>query len=103
MVDYMQDSSVGINVLSQPDLLVCAEMWVLWFREFVNHVDDNTTAHCEGYHNAIKALLRAAGIEALRVDKLIYFLLTTVLKKYIRTEAKKDNGVLSKQTVAVGS
>lgn len=87
------------NALPSSECLLCAELWVLWFREFVNHGDDNTTAHCEGYHNAIKALLRAAGSEALRVDKLIYFLLTTVLKKYIRMEALKDDGVISKQTV----
>lgn len=51
-------------------------------RRRINHRDDNTTSHCEGYHSAIKGHIRSRGSENLRLDKLVHFLLTVVSEMY---------------------
>lgn len=61
-------------------------MWVTCFRIYINHGDDNTTAHCEGYHASVTGVMRVTGSEALRVNKLIWFLLNLLNKKYVAME-----------------
>lgn len=69
-----------------------AASWLLCMRTDVNHRGDNTTAHCEGYHSGVKKLLRAGGTEALRVDRLAYFLLTVIWEKYVHRQMEQHHG-----------
>ena len=60
-----------------------ADMFVLHFRANVNHKDDKTTSICEGYHGAIKRVIRAGMGEHLRLDRFINFLLSFVEEIFI--------------------
>jgi hypothetical protein len=53
-------------------------MWVLAFREQVNHRDQDTTGIAEGYHSSMKSWARSMGSENLRIDRLVYFLLEKI-------------------------
>jgi hypothetical protein len=66
-----------------------AEIWAVCFRSGVNHRDDNTTSLCEGYHSAVKGTLRAQGGEAIRVDRLIHYLLTFVAQTYVHQDVRR--------------
>jgi hypothetical protein len=58
-------------------------MWAICFREKVNHGDDNTTSICEGYHSALKQVLRAEFTEGLRVDRFIHHLFEFVAAEFV--------------------
>lgn len=60
----------------------CAELWAVCLRSDINHRDDNTTALCEGYHHALKSLMRELTGEGQRVDKFIHFLLDYFAEQY---------------------
>lgn len=77
----------------------CAEMWVAALRSGVNHRDDDTTAICEGFHSVVKSLLRSSGGEALRVDKLIHFLLDFVDEMFAFREVRRRHGALQRRRV----
>jgi hypothetical protein len=52
-----------------------ADMWAVCFRMAVNQQDDDTTSICEGFHSALKSLIRSFGSENLRLDRLLHDLL----------------------------
>lgn len=82
----------ALKGLMADTLHVSAAMWVLAFRDKINHGNDNTTAHCEGSHSSTKSQLRARGGEAIRCDKLAWFFLNVVLKQAGRREASYLDG-----------
>jgi hypothetical protein len=57
-------------------------MWATCLRQLVNHTGDHTTSICEGWHQALKRVLRGQWGEHLRVDRLIDHLLTFVTEEF---------------------
>jgi hypothetical protein len=78
----------------QTVLLRSAGMWATCFRKNTNHSNDNTTAICEGYHSALKRVLRGIFGEHLRVDRLINHLLTFVAEEFVALSVRSIYGAL---------
>lgn len=68
-------------------------MWAVCFRAGVNHRDDNTTSLCEGYHSALKGVIRAQGGEAVRLDRLIHHLLTFVAQAFVDKDVRRHSRI----------
>lgn len=84
MADLTDGARIELWVRVRQSRAPCARaaMWAMCMRRHINHRDDNTTSHCEGYHSAIKGHIRARGSENMRLDKLVHFLLTVVSVMY---------------------
>jgi hypothetical protein len=61
-------------------------------REDVNHRSQDTTSIAEGWHSSVKGWVRSQGTENLRVDRLIYFLLTWVGGLYEYKDIRRQHG-----------
>jgi hypothetical protein len=69
-----------------------AGMWAVCMREGVNHRSHDTTSIAEGWHSSVKGWVRSQGTENLRVDRLIYFLLTWVGGLYEYKDIRRQHG-----------
>jgi hypothetical protein len=72
---------------------MCADMWAVCLRMDVNHRDDDTTSICEGFHSALKGLIRSLGSESLRLDRLLYYLLRFVAEVNVHRDARRFWGI----------
>jgi hypothetical protein len=75
-------------------MCLCADMWATCLRQHVNHCGDHTTAICEGWHSAVKRVLRGDWGEHLRVDRLINHLLTFVTDEFTFRRVCEADGVV---------
>ena len=68
-------------------------MWIVWFREDVNHGDDNTTSIFEGYHSSLKHQIPADLGEYKRVDRLCDTLLVDFQGEFVHRTVRSVVGV----------